>query len=95
MADDKDFRERVRRIGDLVQELETIADPATRTSSRVLVQSLMDLHGAAIERTLEILADAGEPGMALIEQLGRDPMVSSVLAQLRFHFFNCLLDSCV
>ena len=85
MADDKDFRERVRRIGDLVQEIETIADPATRTSSRVLVQSLMDLHGAAIERTLEIVADAGESGLAIIEQLGRDPMVSSVLVLYGLH----------
>ena len=85
MADDKDFRERVQRIGGIVQEIEAIADPATRATAKVLIQSLMDLHSAAIERTMEIVAGAGEPGLALIDQLGRDPMVSSVLVLYGLH----------
>ena len=85
MAEDKDFRDRVQRIGGLVQEIETIADPAVRATTKELVQSLMDLHGAALERAMEIVAGAGEPGMELIDKLGRDSMVSSVLVLYGLH----------
>ena len=33
----------------------------------------MEFHGSGLDRMMEILADGGEPGMAFIEQLGRDP----------------------
>jgi Fe-S cluster biogenesis protein NfuA len=85
VAEDKDFRERVQRIGGLVEEVEAMADPAVRATTKVLVQSLMDLHGAAIERALEIISEAGDPGMELIDRLGRDPMVSSVLVLYGLH----------
>jgi len=85
VAEDKDFRERVQRIGGLVQEIEAIADPALRATTKELVQSLMDMHGAVLERALEIVSAAGEPGMSLIEHLGRDPMVSSVLVLYGLH----------
>jgi Fe-S cluster biogenesis protein NfuA len=80
-----DFRERVQRIGGLVQEIEAIADPAVRASTKELVQALMDLHGAALERAMEIVSAAGGPGMSLIDLLGRDPMVSSVLVLYGLH----------
>ena len=85
VADDKEFRERVQRIGSLVQEIETIADPAVRASTRQLVQSLMELHGAALERALDLVAEAGEPGMSIIDRLGRDPLVSSLLVLYALH----------
>jgi len=85
VAEDKDFRDRVQRIGGLVQEIETIADPAVRATTKELVQSLMDLHGAALERAMEIVAGAGEPGLELIDKLGRDSMVSSVLVLYGLH----------
>jgi Fe-S cluster biogenesis protein NfuA len=85
VAEDKEFRERVQRIGALVQEIESIADPAVRAGTRQLVQSLMELHGAALERTMDLVAEAGEPGMKLIERLGRDPLVSSILVLYGLH----------
>lgn len=85
MTEDKEFRERVQRIGGLVQEVEAIADPALRATTRQLVQSLMDLHGSALERAMEIVAEAGDAGLKLIDQLGRDPMVSSVLVLYGLH----------
>ncbi len=85
MADSKDFREDIQRIGGLVQEIESIADPAARAATKGLVQSLMDLHGAALEKTLDIVADAGEPGMNIIDRLGRDSLVSSVLILYGLH----------
>ena len=85
MADGRDVREDMQRIGGLVQEIESIADPAARAATRDLVQSLMDLHGAVLEKTLDIIADAGEAGMNIIDRLGRDSLVSSVLILYGLH----------
>jgi Fe-S cluster biogenesis protein NfuA len=84
VADGRDFREDIQRIGGLVQEIESIADPAIRASTKDLVQSLMDLHGAALEKALEIVADAAD-GMSIIDRLGRDSLVSSVLILYGLH----------
>jgi Fe-S cluster biogenesis protein NfuA len=81
----KDIREGIQRIGVLVQEIESIADPAIRAATKNLVQSLMDLHGAALEKTLDIVSESGEAGMAIIERLGRDPLVSNLLVLYGLH----------
>src|ERR1700730_17371437 len=75
----------MQRIGGLVQEIESIADPAVRATTKNLVQSLMDLHGAALEKALDIVAEAGEPGMDIIDRLGRDSLVGSVLILYGLH----------
>ncbi len=85
MTDGTDFRDDMQRIGGLVAEIEAIADPAVRAATKGLVQSLMDLHGSALDKALEIVADAGEPGMNIIDRLGRDPLVSSVLILYGLH----------
>ena len=85
MADERDFRADMQRIGGLVQEIESIADPAVRATTKDLMQSLMDLHGAALEKALDIVAEAGEPGMSIIDRLGRDSLVSSVLVLYGLH----------
>lgn len=83
--DNRDFRRDMQKIGDLVQELESIADPAARAKSKELVQLVMDLHGAAFDKAMEIVADAGQPGMSIIERLGRDSLVGSVLILYGLH----------
>ncbi len=50
MAEDKDFQQRVRRIGALVGEIESIADPAVRSSTTQLVQLVMEFHGTGLDR---------------------------------------------
>jgi Fe-S cluster biogenesis protein NfuA len=85
VADSKDFRGDIQRIGGLVQEMESIADPAVRAAAKDMVQSLMDLHGAALEKVLEIVAEAGNQGIAIIDRLGRDTLVSSVLILYGLH----------
>jgi Fe-S cluster biogenesis protein NfuA len=45
----------------------------------------MDLHGAALGKALDIVAEAGEPGMSIIDRLGRDSLVSSVLILYGLH----------
>lgn len=83
--DDKGFQKRVQQIGELVKELDTVADPVARTASKQLVQSLMDLHGTGLERILEIVFQSGEAGGGVIDELGRDPLVSSLLILYGLH----------
>jgi Fe-S cluster biogenesis protein NfuA len=85
MADDKDFQLKVQRIGELVGELENIADPEARASTKALVQLLLDLHGAGLERVMEIVAKNDESRQPTIDDLGRDPLVSSLLVLYGLH----------
>ncbi|HTS36994.1 MAG TPA: hypothetical protein VMH04_15075 [Candidatus Solibacter sp.] len=85
MAGDKNFQNRIQRIGGLVGDLDQIADPAVRSATRELVQSLMDLHSAGLERMLEIVFGSGEQGARIIDELGRDPLVSSLLVLYGIH----------
>jgi Fe-S cluster biogenesis protein NfuA len=85
MSDNKELQQHIQRIGGLVQEIESIADPSVRASTRELVQLLMEFHGAGLDRALEILANTGEPGLRVIGELGRDPLVSSLLVLYGLH----------
>lgn len=85
MPDDKDFQVKVQRIGELVAELENIADAESRASAKALVQLLLDLHAVGLERTLEIVARNDESGQPTIDDLGRDPLVSSLLVLYGLH----------
>ncbi|MGI8958181.1 MAG: hypothetical protein ACR2IV_00135 [Bryobacteraceae bacterium] len=85
MSDRQEVHERVGRIDGLVQQLESTADPASRAAAKELVQSLMDLHGSAIERMLEIILKAGESGESIVKKLGVDELVSSLLVLYELH----------
>ena len=85
MAEDKDFQKRIQRISSLVNELDAIVDPAARSAAKQLIQLLMELHGTALERMLEVTFASGEPGKSLIDQFGRDSLVSSLLVLYGLH----------
>jgi hypothetical protein len=85
LGEEREFQERVKKIGSLVQELDNVADPAARTAAKALLQSLMDLHGTGLERVLEIVFQSGDAGSRVIDELGRDPLVSSLLILYGLH----------
>ena len=85
VVDDNDFQKRVQKIGGLVRDLESIADPASRAAAKELVQLLMDLHGTGLERILEIVFQSGDSGPQIIDDLGRDSLVSSLLILYGLH----------
>jgi Fe-S cluster biogenesis protein NfuA len=82
---DTALQKRMQRIGEIVEQLETSADPNTRAIARELLESLMALHGAGIERILEIAANSGEAGESVIRKCGRDELVSSLLLLYGLH----------
>ena len=46
---------------------------------------MMDLHGAALERMLELTRGMGDAGESLIQNLSRDELVSSLLVLYGLH----------
>jgi Fe-S cluster biogenesis protein NfuA len=84
-ANDQEFRKRMGRIETLIQEVERFPDAGARAHTRLIVQSLLELHGAGLERVLEHLAAAGGAGLALIDSLARDELVESLLLLYGLH----------
>lgn len=85
MSEEKEFQVKVQRIGELVGELEKISDAEARISAKALVQLLLDLHAAGLERVMEIVARNGDSGQRTIDDLGRDSLVSSLLVLYGLH----------
>jgi hypothetical protein len=86
MRDTKELKQQVGRIDALVQKLESSADPSTRGTALDLVQSLMEFHGAGLERILEIVSTTGgDAGAELVQSLAHDELVSSLLVLYGLH----------
>lgn len=85
MKDTQLFQEQIGRIEQLVQEIDSTADPAVRATAKELVQSVMDLHAAAMERILEVVAKSGDPGTGIIRSLSKDELVGSLLVLYGLH----------
>ncbi|MGH9743207.1 MAG: NifU family protein [Candidatus Acidiferrum sp.] len=85
MANDKAVQTQIQRIGGIVERLESTADPSARAMAKELLESIMALHGAGLERILEITREAGESGEAIIRRCGRDELVSSLLLLYGLH----------
>ncbi len=67
------------RLERLVQEIDALPAGRARDSAVEIVQELMDLHGAGLEKIFDVIHDAPEGGQALIDRLAEDPMVSNLL----------------
>lgn len=85
MSDERTLQPQLNKIGELVYGLDNIADPSSREAAKQLVQLLMDLHGSGLERMLEVVFQSGEHGARVIDELGRDPLVSSLLILYGLH----------
>jgi Fe-S cluster biogenesis protein NfuA len=82
---EKEFQEKLSRLGTLVGELDQMPGGGSRVAARDLVQLLMEVHGAALERMVEIVFDLGAPGSALIDRFGQDPIVRNLLLLYSLH----------
>lgn len=85
MLEEKEFQQRIQRVEELVRKIETVADPETRATAVELMQSLMDLHGAAFERMMDLTFEAGETGSAIIDSFARDQLIGSLLLLYGLH----------
>lgn len=85
MVGEKDFARRFERIERGVREIEACNDAGLRATAQQLVQVLLELHASAIERLLEVVHRSVADGQAIVDQLGRDPLVSKLLLLHSLH----------
>ena len=72
--------DRVGDIESLIGALEALPDAAARTVAMEAIQAVLELHGAALGRMLELMREqAGEQGGALLASLAGDDRVGNVL----------------
>jgi len=81
----KEFQERIGRIEGLIQEIGGVADPALRANAQELVQALLDLQGAGLERMLEVIYQTGAAGEVILDQLAQDDLVGNLLILHNLH----------
>jgi Fe-S cluster biogenesis protein NfuA len=79
-----EFRLQTERVEKLAARLEGAGDPEIRAIALDLVQSVVELHGAALQRLVDSLFRTPEGEQALSEALQND-MVSSMLMLHNLH----------
>jgi hypothetical protein len=86
---EKEFQEKMRRLGTLVSELDQLPGGGSKIAARELVQLLMEVHRLGLERIMDVVFDSGgEPGApvgAMIHKLGQDPIVRNLLLLYSLH----------
>jgi Fe-S cluster biogenesis protein NfuA/nitrite reductase/ring-hydroxylating ferredoxin subunit len=75
----------MEQIEGLIRTIENLPDAAARTSALALVQALMEFHGAALDRLMEIIADAGDTGYGIFDKFAGDDIVGSLLLLYGLH----------
>lgn len=77
--------ERVRRIEDLVRRMEQLPESDGRDIAHGLMEAVLELHGAGLERMMEIVWDGGDSGKAAVRRFANDSLVSSLLVLHNLH----------
>jgi hypothetical protein len=84
VVSEKEFQEKMRRLGALVGELDQLPAGGSKVATRELVQLLMEVHGVALERILELVKESGA-GEAIIHRFGDDPIARNLLLLYGLH----------
>jgi len=78
IAEKREFRIHTERVEKLVNRLDNCGEPELRAIALELVQSVVELHGAALERMLESISQTSA-GQRALEETIEDDLVASVL----------------
>jgi Fe-S cluster biogenesis protein NfuA len=78
-------QKQLQSIEALLQRIEKANDPAMSAMAKDLVHRLMEFHGAGIERMLEIIHTDPAGRDNVIDALGEDPVVRSLLLLYGLH----------
>jgi Fe-S cluster biogenesis protein NfuA/nitrite reductase/ring-hydroxylating ferredoxin subunit len=85
MAASAEIQNQLKSIEALIHRIEKANDPSMAATAKELVQLLMEFHGAGIERMLEVVLQTAPSGSAVIDALGRDDLVRSLLVLYGLH----------
>jgi hypothetical protein len=85
VANGTEFQEQVRQLGQLITQFDQMTEGPQKTACKQLVQLLMDVHGAGLDRIMEIVFENEAAGPAIIDKLGQDSITSSLLLLYSLH----------
>lgn len=85
MASEKEFQDKIRQLGTLVGEINEAPEGSSKVAAREMVQLLMEVHSAGLERIMELVFESGEHGGAIINRLGQDPIARNLLLLYSLH----------
>ena len=77
--DGKAFQAEVRRLDGLLREGARFADPAVQAHARALLQAVLALHGAGLERIVAHMEEAGDAGRAVLNACADDEVAAGLL----------------
>lgn len=75
----------MQKVEELIRKIENLTDPEARAAAVELMQSLMDFHGAGLDRLMEIVSEAGEAGYRIFDEFARDELVGNLLLLYGLH----------
>jgi len=84
MTEKREFHVRSERIEQLAAKLEQAADPELHATAMELLQCVMELHGAGLERLMQVFSESDTAG-SLTDKLLDDNLVSSLLLLHNLH----------
>jgi Fe-S cluster biogenesis protein NfuA len=80
-----EFQGHAERVERMVERVNQLGDEGARAAALDLMQSLMDLHGAALARMVEVLSDSGDAGRNSLTHLGSDPLLCGLMVLYGVH----------
>jgi Fe-S cluster biogenesis protein NfuA len=80
-----EFEAYTQRVDELVERVSHLPESEARTAALELLQSLMDLHGAAMARIVELLSEPGDSSRKSLSKLASDPLVCGLLVLYGIH----------
>ena len=75
----EDVQRRLQRVESLIAAVQRTGDPSVRAATQELVEAILELHGAGLDRILGIVTGPPEGNVALMDRLQCDELVSSLL----------------
>src|ERR1043165_8163330 len=75
----------MERVEGLIRKIEGLPDPEARAAAVELMQSLLEFHGAGLDRLMELVAEEGGAGYRIFERLARDELVAGLLLLYGLH----------
>jgi Fe-S cluster biogenesis protein NfuA len=78
MAARAELDRRLERVDELIQRLEAGADPSVRAATQELVATLMELHGAGLDRMLAMVRQSPDAA-GLVQRMAADDLVQNLL----------------
>jgi Fe-S cluster biogenesis protein NfuA len=77
--DTHEFQSRLARLEALLVEVDLVADPALQARMREMIQAVLDLHGVALQRIIDHLTAAGDPGASILDACAHDDLAAGLL----------------